>query len=135
MPKFSAEELVQIRTAKAWRINEEDVADGAAVQVTGNIFAIVPRIGDYGKYPVVILETDEGMLAVHAFHQLLFTQLKEIKAHAGMEVVFSYAGKREKNKAESDGTKRKYHDWTVVPAEGADLDTYDFSGDDDEPGF
>ena len=131
----SAADLVKIRSAKAWRVNEIDVEENGHEILAGEIFAIVPRLGDYGKYPVVILDANDGeTYAVHAFHTLLFDQLKEIHATPGMNVVFSYAGKREKNKEEKDGTKRRYHDWSVVPADGADLDTFDFSSEED-PGF
>ncbi len=132
----SAADLVKIRSAKAWRVNEDALQNGETGILAGTIFAIVPRTGDYGKYPVIILDGSDGeTYAIHAFHTLLFNQLQELKAHPGMDVVFRYAGKREHNKAvDSDGNKRKYHDWTVVPADGADIEEMDFSGD-DQPNF
>lgn len=133
--KFSAAELVKIRQAKAWKVTEEDAEKSGSgiVALAGTIFAIVPRTGDYGRYPVVILDANEGeTYAIHAFHTLLFNSLREIKAGPGMDVVFTYAGKREKNKEEKDGSKNKYHDWNVVPADGADIDTFDFSAETDE---
>ena len=127
---FSADDLIKIRQAKAWRVNEEEIPENTVATVEGVIFAIVPRVGDYGKYPVVIVDTNAGeTVAVHAFHHLLFQQLKDIRATPGMDVVFSYAGKREKNKVEKDGTRQQYHDWQVVPSDGAEIDVFDFANE------
>ncbi len=134
---FTADEIVKIRTAKAWRVDPADVPEGGIVALAGTIFTIVPRTGDYGRYPVIILDAADGITyAIHAFHQLLFSQLQEMKAHPGMEVLFTYGGKREKNKADvKTGVKGQYHDWTVVPADGAEMETLDLDsfGTEDAP--
>lgn len=126
--RFDAATLARIKAAVAWRPAEGDT-------LTCTIVAIVPREGgEYGRYPVVVVSAegdDSGkLLAIHAFHGVMVNELKEMKAKAGDKIVVAYAGKREHNTAkDSDGNPRKYHSYSVVPAEGADIEEWDFDKD------
>jgi hypothetical protein len=144
--QYTAEVIVRIRQARAWR-------PGPGQSLTGTIVLIQKRTGDYGTYPVVIMEPEAGDLpadlpegayvAFHAFHELALDQLREIKAGKGLRVTIAYGGKLSTNKtaalADSDPNKRRYHQYTIVPADGgiladeiADLGAFDATED---PGF
>lgn len=134
---FDADTLMRIRSAKAWRPAEGD-------QIEGTIVTIVPRDGEFGRYPIVVLNTGEDHLtAVHAFHGVLTNELTELRPGPGDTITIRYSGKQEHNKAVDPvtGQKRMYHGYSVVPAEGAELDAWDFGRDraatteDDDPGF
>jgi hypothetical protein len=103
------EQTLKIRAAKAWRPDEGDM-------VSGTVITLLKRDnGEFKPYPVVILNTGEpGYVAVHAFHTLLFEQLKEIKAKAGDEFTIVYEGRVTSKKLDSKGEPRTYHNYILV---------------------
>ena len=123
--RFDAQTLGRIKGAIAWRPNPGDT-------INGTIVVITPRESPFGgKYPCVILDTGaDQLVAIHAFHGVLLNELKEMKAAPGLNIAIHYGGKREHNTAlDGDGNKRKYHGYSVVPADGAELETWDFTAD------
>jgi hypothetical protein len=133
---FDALELSKIKAASAWRPE-------VGGTVTGTVVAIVGREDkDYGMYPVVILRVQDvtEYLAIHSFHQVMINELREAHAAPGVEITVRYNGKKDHNKARDDaGNPRKYHAYSVVPAEGATLTMWDFTtdkrSDDENPGY
>jgi hypothetical protein len=127
--KFTAEELLRIKSAKAWR-------PAVGETITGKIVIIAPRTGDYGVYPVIVLDiSEDSYTAVHAFHGVIKNELKAVNAQRGMDITIQYHGKREHNSAvDGDGNARKYHGYSVVPVDGAELEEYTFDFE-DAPAF
>jgi hypothetical protein len=128
--KFSAAELGKIKGAVAWRPAKGDM-------LTGTVVTIIPRQSDYGVYPVVVLdvpsdtpEEESSYIAWHAMHEVAINELREAKAAPGMRIAATYHGKLTHNsRKDSDGNPTKYHGFSVVPADGAELDTWDFDTD------
>ncbi len=118
--KFDAATLAKLKTAPAWR-----PTDGQTI--TGKIVTVVKRTGEFGPYPCVMLDTGvEKLTAVHAFHGVLQNELREMKAKPGDEITVLYTGKRTANKLNADGSEKKYHGYSVVPTDGAELEVFDF---------
>jgi hypothetical protein len=132
--RFDRETLLRIKAAHAWRPVAGDT-------VSGTIVAVVPRDGDYGRYPVVVLDTgDDAFTAVHAFHGVLGNELRDMKAAPGMDIAIRYSGRQDSRKRkDASGDPVNYHGYSVVPDGGADLETWDFSdaptSADDQPGY
>lgn len=124
--KFDAETLTAIKMAPAWRHNETGDA------ITGTVVAILKREhAEYGAYPLVILNTSDDpatktFVSVHAFHGVLLNEMRELKTKPGDKVTVTYTGKRQANKLNSDGSGRNYHGYSVVPAAGAEVETFSF---------
>jgi hypothetical protein len=128
---FDAETLMRIKSAVAARPEPGQ-------SISGTIVVIVPRTSDFGKYPVIVLDTGEDRYtAVHAFHQIAEQQLRELKVAPGQDITMRYDGKVQSKTDDGKGGKRSYHVWTVVPADGGDVEVYDFGAPTptDEPGF
>jgi len=130
-----ADVLAKVKSAPAWRPMQ-----GATV--TGTIVTIVPRDGDFGRYPVVVLDTGaDHYQAVHAFHGVIQNELREMRAAPGERITIRYDGKRDHNKAKDDkGEPRQYHSYSVVPTDGAEVEEWNFDTDkatqtEDDPGF
>jgi hypothetical protein len=125
------QEKIRIRSATAWRPTQGDMIDGTIVKI------LVRSGGDYGAYPVVILDTGSATYtAIHAFHTLLRNQLAAIKASSGDEITIVYQGKVESKNKDLENKPRKYHNYILV-SDGVESDleyTWD-SEDDDAPKF
>lgn len=134
--RFDRDTQLRIKAAKAWR-----PADGD--RITGTIVAIVPRDGDYGRYPIVVLDTGtDPLTAVHAYHGVLLTELRDMKAAPGMDIAIAYNGRQESRKRkDADGDAVRYHGYSVVRDADVELETWDFSdvltkaADPDSPGY
>lgn len=124
--RFDAATIARIKLAQPWRPTAGD-------NIQGVIVAIVPRTGPYGRYPCVILDTGAtNLTAVHSFHAVMESELREIHAGPGMDVTIAYAGKRKHNtEVDANGDPRLYHSYSVVPTDGADLEQYDFGAAED----
>ena len=116
----TAEDRARIETATAWRPTPGET-------VTGTVVAIRARETEYGKHPVLVLDTGaENYTAVHAFHGVLKNKLFEIKPTPGDVLTIGYQGKVE-------GKKQPYHSYTVFDP-NATFEVQEFSWD-DEPEF
>jgi hypothetical protein len=122
--KLDPQTRLKIKSAQAWR-----PLQGAAL--TGTIVAIVPRDGDFGRYPVVVLDTGaEHFTAVHAFHGVIVNELREMKAAPGETITIRYDGKRDHNKAKGpDGNPRQYHSYAVVNEADTEVEEWNFDTD------
>jgi hypothetical protein len=72
--------------AAAWRPNPGD-------KVIGTVTALDVRDGTYGAYPIVTLDTEDGEVALHCFHEVLANELAKIAPKIGDRVGVKYAGK------------------------------------------
>lgn len=135
--------------AAGWKPKAGDKIVGVVVDVT-------ERDGSYGRYPIVTIRVEGGdELGVHAFHEVLQSELAKVAPKPGDELGIAYLGKH---------AERGYHRYRVaragdtatvswgdyqgaagddaetanpaasdVPADTADLDTTPTRGDDDIP--
>ena len=117
MAVITPEERVRIETATAWRPEPGDT-------ITGTVVTIRARETEYGKHPVVILNTgEENYTAVHAFHGVLKNKLFELKPGPGTRLTVGYQGK-------VDGKERPYHSYTAFDPD-ASYEAEEFNWDDD----
>lgn len=100
--------------AAGWRPNPGE-------RIKGNIVDIATGDGGYGPYPIVTLDTDDGEKAVHAFHQVLRTELARRRPKIGDEIEVTYLGKRENQSGNGS-----YHAYRVT---GGQVQGYDWSQD------
>ncbi len=90
--------------APAWRPNPGD-------KLIGRVIELREREGQYGRYPIVTVRTAAGdELAVHAFHEVLSTELAQVAPAVGDEIGIKYLGKH---------PERDYHQYRVRRAGGA----------------
>ena len=119
--QFTADQLIKIRAAKAWRPAPDD-------QITGSVVVVVPRESSFGRYPVVVLDTGQpSYTAVHAFHQLAEAQLRDLRVAPDMDITMRYLGQETSKTDDGKGGKRTYHNYSIVPAAGAEIDVYDYT--------
>lgn len=70
-----------------WRPSPDDVVEGTVVEVD-------ERTGEYGSYPVVVLEVGDGAeVAVHGFHCVLKNELAKLRPAVGDRLAVKYLGK------------------------------------------
>ncbi len=118
--RFDATTLTKIKSAPAWRPKDGDT-------LTGKIVAVIKRTGEFGPYPCVILDNgSDKFVADHAFHGVLQNEMKEMGAKAGDEITILYTGKRTANRLNADGSEKKYHGYSVVPTDGAEIEVFEF---------
>jgi hypothetical protein len=91
---------------EAWRPNPGDTISGYVVKVAA-------ADGDYGPYPVVTVRTTqlpqgEVDVAVHAFHDMLRSELADRQVQAGDQITITYLGKH---------PEKDYHGYRVVGAD------------------
>jgi hypothetical protein len=79
-------------------------------KVIGAVTALDAREGAYGTYPIVTLETDDGEIALHCFHEVLQNELAKIAPKIGDRIGVKYVGKH---------PERGYHVYRVQ-RDGAD---------------
>jgi hypothetical protein len=93
---------------EAWRPKVGDFLIG---KVTG----VDERDGEYGTYPIVTVETEDGKrLAFHAFHTVARGELARLRPKAGDEIGIKYHGK---------DAERGYERYTMrVDRPGAEVD-------------
>jgi len=119
------ETKLRIRAAKAWRPDEGDMITGRVVKL------LLRQSEEFEPYPVVILDTgDHAYTALHAFHQILFAQLKAVKASPGDEFTIVYEGRQISRKVDAKGEPRTYHSYILV-ANGETADV-EFNWDSDD---
>lgn len=137
--RFDADTLTKIKGAAAWRPKDGET-------LTGTIIIVTKRTGEFGPYPCVVLhpfnyaKDDEGndtvekvyvdkFVAVHAFHGVLANELRDLKAGPGLDITTLYTGKRTANRLNTDGTEKNYHGYSVVPSDGGEIESFDFTAD------
>ena len=83
----------------AWRPDPEDKLVGTVVEVD-------ERVSDYGPYPLLIVETEDGdEIVFHAFHTVAKNELGRLAPSVGDQIGIIYGGKDE---------DRKYEKYRVV---------------------
>jgi hypothetical protein len=111
--------VVDIATAPAWR---PEIGDN----ITGAVAHREMRNTEYGTYPIVYIDVDGQLRAVHAFHQTLKDGLKEMAPQRGDFVSITYVGTKESKNVDSKGNPREYHHYVVVDpdsvVDGTELD-------------
>jgi hypothetical protein len=109
-------DTLAIALAPAWRPNPGDTLVGAVAHRE-------LRTTDYGTYPIVYIDADGTLTAVHAFHQTLLDGLKALKPGRGQFVSLTYVGKKESK------DDKEYHHYVVVDPD-ASVDQTDINWDD-----
>lgn len=61
--------------------------------IKGKVVDLDVRDGAYGRYPLVTLETDRGQVTVHAFHEVLASELARRSPKPGDVIEVAYRGK------------------------------------------
>lgn len=90
--------------AEAWRPEPGD-------KIAGRVLAIAmgPDMG-YGPYPIVTLDSAGTEYAIHAFHQILRTELARRRPKVGDEIEVTYQGKR----SPKSGNGNPFHVYRVI---------------------
>lgn len=121
----SVADKLKIKAAKAW-------TPEAGTVLTGTVVTLTKRTSDYGEHIVVILKPadSDDYVAVHAFHQVLIDQLKEVREEVGKlngaEITLRYDGKVASRKRKDDeGNPQKYHSYTVVSNSDVEVEEID----------
>lgn len=84
MPKDIMDRLDQ--DATGWR---PEIGD----KVVGKVVEISERDGEWGTYPLVVLELDGGeLIALHAFHQVFKSELARLRPSEGDRLGVKYLG-------------------------------------------
>lgn len=98
------QERLALASAEGWNPSEGDTLIGTILDIKAS------RENEYGIYPIVTLATEQGNVAVHAFHELLKNGLMEARPAVGERIAIAYLGERQ-SKANDD---RTYHNYSVV---------------------
>lgn len=98
--------------AEAWGgARGDDLRPGTSIE--GRIVSIETGMSNYGKYPILTIQPDEGdAKAVHCFHTALRSQLARVKPKVGAEVGIMYLG-TQRQKAKVRGVS-DYHNYRVI---------------------
>lgn len=108
-------------TAAGWRPEPDD-------KIVGVIVDISEGAGDYGSYPIVTVDPGDGaeLVAVHAFHSVLKSELARLKPAVGDEIGIKYEGKKQgKNqtydnyKVALESARPRTPNWDAIGAEAA----------------
>jgi hypothetical protein len=91
-------------------------------KVVGRVLAIETIPGQYGAYPVVTLSTDDGEVAIHAFHAVLKSELARQKPQPGDRLGCKYIGRDaekgyEKYRLIVESARSEPIDWNRIGAE------------------
>jgi hypothetical protein len=99
----SIEDRLNADFAEAWKPEPGDT-------LIGEIVEIGERDGGYGPYPIVTIRQDDtSVLAVHAFHTVLASQLAEQHPAIGDRIGIRYKGR-----VTSEGARGGYHSYRVT---------------------
>jgi hypothetical protein len=72
---------------EGWRPKKDEV-------IRGTIVGIDMGGSKWGDYPIFTMKTDDGPVAIHAFHTVLFNALERVHADLGMKLAIKYLGKK-----------------------------------------
>lgn len=103
MADNNLQERLALASAEGWNPSEGDTIIGTIVDIKAS------RENEYGIYPIVTLATENGNVAVHAFHTLLKDALMEQRPVVGEKVAIAYLGEKQ-----SKNDERTYHNYSVV---------------------
>jgi hypothetical protein len=79
-------------------------------KLVGEVIGLTEREGNFGRYPIVTLRTDNGdEVAVHAFHDVLSRNLAQVAPGVGDRIGIKYLGRH---------PERGYHAYRVERAGG-----------------
>jgi hypothetical protein len=124
MSPSSIEDRLDASFAPAWRPDVDD-------RLIGEVVALSERDGGYGSYPILTIRRDSGEeLAVHAMHQVLSSQLAELRPKVGDRIAIKYLGKIA-NKA-GNGSYHGYRAVSDAATGGVDWGKY--GGDEPDGG-
>lgn len=73
--------------------NPETWAPKVGDVVEGTIVDLTDRTSDFGTYPIVTIDTGDGLVVFHAFHTVPRNKLKEQRAQTGDKIGVKYLGK------------------------------------------
>jgi hypothetical protein len=119
--------VLDIALATAWRPEPGDTLTGAVAHME-------KRTTEFGTYPVVYIDQDGALVAVHAFHQTLRDGFKALAPSRGDFVTITYAGVKASNKrTDSKGEAVEYHHYVVIDPDST-VDGSEIKWD-DEPAF
>lgn len=96
-------ERAQLAQAPAWRPESGNVLSGPILGF---------RLGstvEYGEYPVLVIKSDNGPLAFHAFHGVVRERLRELQPKKGDLLTVQYSGKKDRTEEEIAAGKKEYH--------------------------
>lgn len=122
-PKAKTEtvpEALGARVTKSggWQPEPGDVLTGEVVDITrGGVGS------EYGMYPIVVLSTKDGDVAVHAFHYALKNRLQEMRPKLGHTLTISFLGSEELTDKDGqpviadDGSVKTMHRYSVESPE------------------
>src|SRR5262245_26201741 len=101
-PADELEQRLDAEYAPAWRPEPGD-------KLIGAVTAIRTWTGPFGTYPIVVIEPADGSppVSVHAFRQVLASQLAEIRPMIGELIGVKYEGRV------TDGSGPDYHSYRV----------------------
>ena len=103
--------------AEGWKPNPGD-------EITGRVIDIAATDGGWGMYPIVTLRDEGGTeIAVHAFHDVLKSELARRRPKVGDEVSIKYLG-------QPNG--KNYHAYRVRGGQDASFDWGAFGGQSEE---
>ncbi len=89
----------RLKSATSWRPGPGDV-------LRGHMVTVEARTTEYGTYPAVYVELEDGTLAVaHAFHTVLKEELKRVKPNPGDYIEMVYLGQQDSAKRKDAGGK------------------------------
>lgn len=100
-------ERAAIAQAPAWRPAVNDLLSGTILGF---------RLGhtdEYGEYPIIVVQTDSGPVAFHAFHGVVRERMKELQPKKGDMLTVMYGGKREVTPEEAAAGKKEYHKYYI----------------------
>lgn len=101
---------IDVALASAWR-------PSVGQELRGFLAHREVRTTEFGTYPIVYIapEGEEGLIAVHAFHETLKAGFKTLAPQRGSLVSITYAGLKESNsRLDSKGQPVEYHHYVVV---------------------
>jgi hypothetical protein len=94
-------------------------------KVVGTVTDLTSRDGEYGTYPIVTLNTGDGEVALHCFHEVLANELARIAPKVGDQLGVKYVGRH---------PERGYHIYRVRRAGDESFDWGRFGDTSGDPG-
>lgn len=96
--------------AEGWKPEPGDILEG-------RITSIDTGTNEYGTYPIVTIERDDGSSgAVHCFHTALRSQFARLRPQIGMKVGVKYLGKQQAKNPVAG--RSEYANYRVIMPEG-----------------
>lgn len=84
---MSLEDRLESGLPSAWRPDQDDPD-----LLIGEVMEIEVGTSDYGRYPILVVKTEDGEKAVHGFHSVLQNELAKAAPQVGERVGIKYLG-------------------------------------------